>query len=169
MSTIMQPAGSVMGKPAPIAAAIGFFDQMRFARPASIAASWTARRSTSVTPDGMPMTHARFRHDGEALVHLTNEVVEHQLRDVKIADHPIFERPHRDNVGRGSADHAFGIGANAKRPLGFGVDGDHRRFINDDALARTSHERIRRAEIDADVTGEHPHDTVERIAQRHKV
>ena len=56
MSTIMQPAGSVIGSPAPIAAAIGSSIRYASRAPASIAASWTARRSTSVTPDGMPMT-----------------------------------------------------------------------------------------------------------------
>ena len=56
MSTIMQPAGSVIGSPAPIAAAIGSSMSQASRVPAFIVASWTARFSTSVTPEGMPTT-----------------------------------------------------------------------------------------------------------------
>src|SRR5579859_7937822 len=111
---------------------------------------------------------ARFGHDCESFVHLPDEVMEHQLRDVKIADDAVFERPHRDNVRGRSTDHAFGIRAHGERTFGFGIDGHYRWLIDDDALAAHEHERIGRAKIDADVTGEHTHDTVERIAQRHE-
>ena len=56
MSTIMQPAGSVIGRPAPIAAAIGSSISQASRVPAFIVASWTAFFSTSVTPEGMPTT-----------------------------------------------------------------------------------------------------------------
>ncbi len=52
----MHPCGSVMGRPAPIAAAIGSSMSRASRAPALIAASYTARRSTSVTPDGIPIT-----------------------------------------------------------------------------------------------------------------
>ena len=55
ISTIIEPAGSETGRPAPIAAAIG--SSMMFTRlaPAFSAASFTALRSTAVTPEGMQM------------------------------------------------------------------------------------------------------------------
>ncbi len=44
--------GSVTGKPAPIAAAIGSSIRSIRLAPAASADSWIARRSTSVAPDG---------------------------------------------------------------------------------------------------------------------
>lgn len=55
MSTIMLPDGSATASPAPIAAAIGSSTSRTQRAPALSAASRTARFSTSVTPDGMPM------------------------------------------------------------------------------------------------------------------
>ena len=55
MSTIIEPDGSFTGRPAPIAAAIGSSTRRAQRAPADMAASCTARFSTSVTPDGMPM------------------------------------------------------------------------------------------------------------------
>ena len=54
MSTISEPDGSLTGSPAPIAAAIGSSISRAQRAPALSAASRTARFSTSVTPDGMP-------------------------------------------------------------------------------------------------------------------
>ena len=54
MSTMRLPVGSPMGRPAPMAAAIGSSMSRAQRAPALRAASRTARRSTSVTPDGMP-------------------------------------------------------------------------------------------------------------------
>ena len=54
MSTIRLPDGSLTGRPAPIAAAIGSSMRRAQRAPALRAASRTARFSTSVTPDGMP-------------------------------------------------------------------------------------------------------------------
>ena len=54
MSTMSDPVGSLTGRPAPIAAAIGSSMSRAQRAPALIVASRTARFSTSVTPDGMP-------------------------------------------------------------------------------------------------------------------
>ena len=54
MSTMRLPDGSLTGRPAPIAAAIGSSMRRAQRAPALRAASRTARFSTSVTPDGMP-------------------------------------------------------------------------------------------------------------------
>ena len=54
MSTIRLPDGSLTGRPAPIAAAIGSSISLAQRAPAFRAASRTARFSTSVTPEGMP-------------------------------------------------------------------------------------------------------------------
>ena len=56
MSTIMLPTGSVVGSPAPMAAAMGSSMTVTCRAPALAAACRTARRSTSVTPLGTQMT-----------------------------------------------------------------------------------------------------------------
>ena len=56
MSTTMLPVGSPTGRPAPMAAAMGSSIRSTLLEPAWRAASSTARRSTSVTPEGMQMT-----------------------------------------------------------------------------------------------------------------
>ena len=56
ISTIIEPMGSETGRPAPIAAAIGSSIRYASRAPAFFVASITARRSTSVMPEGMPTT-----------------------------------------------------------------------------------------------------------------
>ena len=55
MSTTMLPLGSVIGRPAPIAAAIGSSIRKTSRAPAPSALSFTARFSTSVIPKGTQM------------------------------------------------------------------------------------------------------------------
>ncbi|TPW09142.1 MAG: Uncharacterized protein FD129_2293 [bacterium] len=54
MSATMLPIGSEIGRPAPIAAAIGSSMRNASPAPACMVASITARFSTSVTPEGTP-------------------------------------------------------------------------------------------------------------------
>ena len=56
MSTIMLPPGSWIGRPAPMAAAIGSSIRYTSRAPACMAESRTARFSTCVIPEGTPMT-----------------------------------------------------------------------------------------------------------------
>ena len=56
ISTIMLPTASVVGSPLPMAAAMGSSMTVTWRAPALAAAWRTARRSTSVTPDGTQMT-----------------------------------------------------------------------------------------------------------------
>ncbi len=56
ISTIMFAVGSSMGRPTPMAAAMGSWMRRTSLAPAWIADSLTARRSTSVMPEGTAMT-----------------------------------------------------------------------------------------------------------------
>ena len=56
MSITIEPTGSLIGRPAPIAAAIGWAMSCGSAAPAFLAASVTARFSTSVIADGTQMS-----------------------------------------------------------------------------------------------------------------
>ena len=67
ISATMLPEASATGSPAPIAAAIGFSIRLTYRAPALFAASCTALRSTSVTPDGMHII-TRALPNGEPLI-----------------------------------------------------------------------------------------------------
>ena len=56
MVTIMLPPGSWMGRPAPMAAAVGSSIRYTSRAPACMAESRTARFSTWVMPEGTPIT-----------------------------------------------------------------------------------------------------------------
>jgi hypothetical protein len=56
MSTTMEPTGSVTGRPAPIAAAIGSSSSETLSEPALLTAWRIALRSTGVAPEGMQIT-----------------------------------------------------------------------------------------------------------------
>ena len=56
ISTTIEPVGSVTGRPAPIAAAIGSSISQTLRAPALSADSWMARRSTAVEPEGTQTT-----------------------------------------------------------------------------------------------------------------
>ena len=56
MSTTIEPVGSVTGRSAPMAAAMGSSMRYAWRAPAWTAASNTARFSTEVAPHGMQMT-----------------------------------------------------------------------------------------------------------------
>ncbi len=60
MSTTIEPVGSCIGSPAPIAAAMGSSMRKACRAPACMVASNTARFSTSVTPDGTQTTTRGF-------------------------------------------------------------------------------------------------------------
>src|SRR6202035_2772973 len=104
MSTTIEPVGSVTGRPAPIAAAIGSSIRKTRLAPALSADSRIARRSTAVEPEG---THTDDLRGGEAasVVHLADEMLDHFLRHLEIGDDAVAQRPDRVNVAGGAADH----------------------------------------------------------------
>src|SRR5699024_11229845 len=59
ISTTIEPTASETGSPAPIAAAMGSSIRLTYFAPALRAASCTALRSTSVTPEGMQIKIGR--------------------------------------------------------------------------------------------------------------
>ena len=155
------PDGSLTGSPAPIAAAIGSSMSRAQRAPALIVASRTARFSTSVTPEGMP-TRTRGRgRPGVSVVHLVDEVPDHLLGDVEVADDAVAQRPDGNDVRGSPPDHALRLGADGEDALGSGVHGHHRRLADDDAAVADGDEGVRRAEIDADVVTEEAEQAVE--------
>ena len=101
MSTTMLPIGSLMGSPAPMAAAIGCSMSWASAAPARRAASVTARRSTAVMADGTQIDHPRSVEavDPDPL----QQQADHPLGDLEVGDGTLAQRPHRDDVARACA------------------------------------------------------------------
>ena len=86
--------GSVIGRPAPIAAAIGSSTRCTSLALARKPLSFTARRSTWVISGGTPMTTPRPDQRPLA-VRLADEVGEHLLGGVEVGDDAVAHRPDR--------------------------------------------------------------------------
>jgi len=97
---------------------------------------------------------ARTREQRDAVVHLVDEVLEHVLGDVEVADDAVLQRPDRDDVLRRAAEHPLGLGTDREDRAGLQVLRDDGRLADHDAATADVHERVRRAEVDADITGE---------------
>ena len=167
MSTMRLPDGSLTGRPAPIAAAIGSSMRRAQRAPALRAASRTARFSTSVTPDGMPSSIRGRGISPTRSWTRFDEVLDHLLGDVEVADDPVAQRPDRDDVGRRPADHPLGLGADRQDPLA-----SSRRWRRRDGSLMTMpavadvDERVGGPEVDPDVAGEEAEEAVEHGAGR---
>ncbi len=151
MSITMLPVGVSTGSPTPMAAAMGSATMYTSFAPAAWALERTARRSSSVIPDGTPTTMVGLSFRNRLEVTVVEEVAEHHLRHVHVRDHPVLER----------ADGRHALGRPAEHPLRFQADpldlvgrlfhGDHGRLVEDDSLALHVNECIRRPQVDGDV------------------
>src|SRR5262249_5017924 len=111
MSTTMLPDGSVMGSPAPIAAAIG--SSIRYTSRAPGALLHRALLDLG-DPEGHADDDARL-HQRAPVVRPGDEVAQHRLGDLEVGDHAVAQRAHRLDVAGRAAQHL----------LGFAADGQH--------------------------------------------
>ena len=93
--------------------------------------------------------HSRPVDHPDAVVHATDEVLEHLLGHVEVADDAVAQRTYRDDVGRSSAEHPLRLGTDRQHALGARLDRDHGRLADDDAPAADVHQRVGRAQVDA--------------------
>src|SRR5436309_964995 len=106
--------------------------------------------------------HTRTRIQERALaVHLADEVVEHLLGDVEVADDAVFERTHGDDARWRASHHALRLGADREDRTGPLILRDDRRLGNDDPAPAHVHEGVGGAEVDTDVPREQAEETVE--------
>ena len=80
------------------------------------------------------------------------EKADHALGDVEVGDGPLTQRPHRDDVAGRAADHLPCVLTDGQDVLGPGVQGDDGRLVQDDSLAPCVYERVRRAEVDGEIS-----------------
>jgi hypothetical protein len=84
-------------------------------------------------------------------VHLLDEVPKHLLGDVEIGDHPVLQGADRLDVTGRPADHPLRLGTHREDLLGLGVQGDHRRLVEDHATAPDVHERVGRPKVNGHI------------------
>ena len=105
--------------------------------------------------------HPRPGDHADPVVDLVDEVLDHLLGHVEVADDPVAQRPDRDDVGRRPADHPLRLGADGQDPLRLGVDRDDRRLADDDPAVADVDQRVGGPEVDPDVAGEEAEEAVE--------
>jgi hypothetical protein len=105
--------------------------------------------------------HSRPRQQPDPIVDLVDEVANHLLGHVEVADHAVAERPDGDDVRRRSADHSLRLRADRQHPLGACLDRDDGRLADHDAAVLDVDQGVGGPEVDPDVAGEQAEDAVE--------
>ena len=152
ISTTIEPVGSVTGRPAPIAAAIGSSIRNTRRAPALSADSWIARRSTAVEPDGtqtMICGLAKLRR----LCTLRMKCLIISSATSKSAMTPSRSGRIAWMLPGRAAEHQLGLLADREDLLAAldAGDRDHRGLVQHDAAALDVDERVGRAEVDRHV------------------
>ncbi|MCY1424184.1 hypothetical protein D9M71_399210 [compost metagenome] len=90
-------------------------------------------------------------------MNLVDEVLQHLFADAEVGDHAVLHRTNGGNVARGTTEHALGFGTDGHHAFLAAVtaDGDHRRFVQDDAALAHINEGIGSAQVDRQITGKH--------------
>ena len=149
MSTIMFPVGSAIGRPAPIAAAIG--SSIRYAWRAPGGEGRLFDRSALDAGDAGRDADDDARVRKAVLVHLLDEVAEHLLGDVEVGDHAVLQRADRgDRPGR-AAEHPLRLDPDRVHLAGALVDRDDGRLGEHDPAPADVDERVGGAEVDGHV------------------
>src|SRR5690606_21368384 len=91
-----------------------------------------------------------------ALVDHPDELLEHLLGDREVGDDAVLHGADGLDVARHLAEHLLGLGADRGDGLlgvrtAFLADGDHRRLVENDALAAYIDQRVRGAEVYGEV------------------
>src|SRR5215203_2555894 len=95
---------------------------------------------------------------GPPAVSLADEMREHLFGGFEVGDDAVLHGSHRLDVRRRPSEHLVGFLPNGLDfPLG-GVEGNDRRFIDDDPAAAREHAGVGGAEIDGDICGEAGHE-----------
>ena len=108
--------------------------------------------------------HARPNQPAAA-VHLADEIAEHGLGDLEVADHAVLHRTDRRNGAGGLAEHLVGDDAHrlavVENDIGALADGYHRGFIENDAFIADAHQRVAGTQVDPHIDAEPSQDCIE--------
>ena len=82
---------------------------------------------------------------------LLDEVLDHILGQVVLADHPVPQGADGDDIAGGASEHLLGFAADLHQLIGLPVYGDDGRFFQDDAPSLDVDEHRGGTEIDTDI------------------
>src|SRR3954471_20499461 len=157
MSTTMLPVGSCTGRGGGGAGADrrghGLLDDVDLAR-ARLVAGVLDRALLDAGDAGRHADDDARLGEVAAAVQLLDEVAEHPLGRLEVGDDAVLQRPDRHDVAGGAADHPLRLGADGEDPGGVGVDRDHARLVEHDALAADVDEGVGGAEVHGHVSTE---------------
>ncbi len=105
--------------------------------------------------------HPRSGQQPDPVVDLVDEVLDHLLGHVEVADDAVAQGPHGGDVRGRPADHPLRLGPDCQDALRARVDRDDRRLADHDPAVAHVDERIGRTEVDPDVAGEQAENAVE--------
>src|SRR3990172_5374775 len=159
MSTIMLPDGSVIGRPAPMAAASGSSMRYTSRAPALCAGSRAGGRPPPGRPAGGrggvgDADDDAGPHEGARLVRLPDKVPEHRLGDLEIGDDAVLDGADRHDVPRRAADHPLRLDSDGEHllgPPGVPVDRHGGGLGADDPLHLHVHQGRRGTEVDRQI------------------
>ena len=151
MSTTMLPIGSLMGSPAPMAAAIGC--SIRWASDGAGPLGRLVDRPPLDRGDGRRHADDDPGPVEPADTHPLQQQPDHALGDLEVGDGALAQRAHGDDVARRAPDHLPGLVAHGQHVLGAAVERDDRRLVQHDALAARVHQGVGGAEVDGEVAG----------------
>jgi hypothetical protein len=80
-------------------------------------------------------------------------IAQHLFRHVEVGNHAVLHGAYGEHAVRRATEHAFRFEPHALDLLGFAVERDDRRLVEDDALAFHVDERVGRPEIDGNRIG----------------
>ena len=87
-------------------------------------------------------------------MNLADEVRDHLLSDIEVADDAVPQRPYGDDARRGATDHALGLGPDSQDALGLGLHRDDAGLADDDASVADVDQGVGCAEVDPDIARE---------------
>jgi hypothetical protein len=134
------------------------FDQIDVARPGSQGRIADRAALHLGGAAGHADDDARAGREQARIVYLLDELLDHLLGDHEVRDHPVLHRTDGGDVAWRLAEHLLGgmtHGLNRLLGVGaaFGTNGDHRWFIQHDALAARVDQGVGRTEVDCEIVG----------------
>ena len=78
-------------------------------------------------------------------------MAQHGFGDFKVSNHTVPQGADSNDVAGGAAEHALGIVPDGEHLVGAGIDGDHRRFPQDNTVVFDVDQGVGGSEIDSNV------------------
>ena len=141
----------------------GLFNQIDIAGPGAVGGILDSPTLHLGGFAGHAHQHAGRRREEAGVVDLLDKVLEHFLGDIEVSDHPILHGTDGGNVAGSTAQHTLCIGPHGSHTLlgTMVTNGHHGRLVQDDAAATYIYKGVGGPQIDGQIGGEHPPNTLD--------